>query len=176
MRECECPYLPEKYHYVYYGITEPGSMQEYNPYCPEHGELPREEPGMTDIISRAKELLKDTTPGPWIAADSDIISPDNGFIGTISEYSGLVDGSEEQANAKLAAAAPKMAQALVEETWEYGVEYTGINHGNRHIQWCYGVCDETSFEEAQWEYEKMLKRDMNPRIVRRRVSPLEVIE
>lgn len=38
MSDCECPYLPEKYHYVYYGITEPGSMQEYNPDCPVHGE------------------------------------------------------------------------------------------------------------------------------------------
>lgn len=37
-KECECLYLPEKYHYVYYGITEPGSMQEYNPHCPVHGE------------------------------------------------------------------------------------------------------------------------------------------
>ena len=37
MSDCECPYLPEKYHYVHYGITEPGSMQEYNPDCPVHG-------------------------------------------------------------------------------------------------------------------------------------------
>lgn len=39
MSTCECEYLPEKHHFVYYGITEPGSMQEYNPWCPEHGHL-----------------------------------------------------------------------------------------------------------------------------------------
>lgn len=131
---------------------------------------------MNDIISRAKELLKDATPGPWMAADSDIISPDNGFIGTISEYSGLIDGSEEQANARLVAAAPEMAQVLAEETWEYGVEYTGINHGNRHTEWCPVEHYLTSKEKAELEYKKMEKMRMNPRMVRRRVSSKEVIE
>lgn len=51
MSACECPYLPEKYHFVYYGIPEPGSMQEYNPWCPEHGHLHDE--------ARARTIIDD---------------------------------------------------------------------------------------------------------------------
>lgn len=35
---CKCWPTEEKYHFVYYGATEPGSAWEYNPYCPEHGD------------------------------------------------------------------------------------------------------------------------------------------
>lgn len=38
---CRCWPTPEEQHFVYYGITEPGSAWEYNPYCPEHGDFPR---------------------------------------------------------------------------------------------------------------------------------------
>lgn len=43
--ECTCPYVPEKYHYVYYGITEPSSAQEWDPGCPVHRPyvMPRED-------------------------------------------------------------------------------------------------------------------------------------
>ena len=34
---CLCPMVPEKYHFVHYGATEPGSMYEYNPDCLVHG-------------------------------------------------------------------------------------------------------------------------------------------
>jgi hypothetical protein len=34
---CLCPTVPEKYHFVHYGATEPGSMYEYNPDCLVHG-------------------------------------------------------------------------------------------------------------------------------------------
>lgn len=34
--ECECWPTPEETHYVYYGITEPGSAWEWNPDCPAH--------------------------------------------------------------------------------------------------------------------------------------------
>lgn len=34
--DCTCSVVPEKYHYVYYGTTEPGSMWEWNPDCPVH--------------------------------------------------------------------------------------------------------------------------------------------
>lgn len=35
---CECSIVPEKYHFSHYGATEPGSMYEWNPECPVHGE------------------------------------------------------------------------------------------------------------------------------------------
>lgn len=38
---CLCWPTPEKYHFVYYGATEPGSAMEYNPWCPAHGDKPR---------------------------------------------------------------------------------------------------------------------------------------
>jgi len=34
---CECWVTPEHQHYVYCGITEPGSAIEFNPGCPKHG-------------------------------------------------------------------------------------------------------------------------------------------
>jgi hypothetical protein len=33
---CECWPTPRHMHYVYYGITEPGSAWEWNPDCPVH--------------------------------------------------------------------------------------------------------------------------------------------
>lgn len=33
---CECWVTPREQHYVYYGITEPGSAAEWNPECPKH--------------------------------------------------------------------------------------------------------------------------------------------
>lgn len=38
---CRCWPTPPEYHFVYYGITEPGSAWEYNPHCPAHGDRPR---------------------------------------------------------------------------------------------------------------------------------------
>ena len=35
--ECTCWPTPLKYHFVYFGATEPGSALEYNPDCPQHG-------------------------------------------------------------------------------------------------------------------------------------------
>lgn len=36
--ECECWPTEEKYHFVHFGATEPGSAIEFNPECPQHGE------------------------------------------------------------------------------------------------------------------------------------------
>lgn len=58
---------------------------------------------------------------------------------------------------------------------EYGVEYTGVNHGHRHTgskaSW------HTKLKHAEMEYRQMVKSGMNPRLVARRVStPWEVGE
>lgn len=34
---CACFEVPEKFHTVHYGATEPGSTMEFNPHCPVHG-------------------------------------------------------------------------------------------------------------------------------------------
>lgn len=132
---------------------------------------------MSDIIKDAKQLLGSATPGKWRAADSDIIAEDsNRFIATVSEYSGLDEPSEEYANVQLIAAAPELAQALAEEAWEYGVTYTGLNHGGQHIQWVESTGDtEWDKETLQWLIKRWKKQGQSPKTVRRRVSPPEVI-
>ena len=78
---------------------------------------------MGDVIKDAKQRLEGVAPGKWRAADSDIIAEgSNRFIATVSEYSGLDEPSEEYANVQLIAAAPELAQALAEETWEYSFQ------------------------------------------------------
>jgi hypothetical protein len=36
-KSCLCFDVPEEYHFVFYGVTEPGSALEYNPDCLVHG-------------------------------------------------------------------------------------------------------------------------------------------
>ena len=133
---------------------------------------------MADIIARAKKITgSELYPSPWEFVES----AENQYGDWDDSRLVASNGEDiaydiEDTFGKVLASIPELAEALAEEEWEYGVEYTGVNHGNRHIQWCYGEYDETSFDEVQWEYEKMLKRDMKPRMVRRRVSPKEYIE
>ena len=132
---------------------------------------------MTDIIKGVKKLLDGATPGKWRAADSDIIAKDsNRFIATVSEYSGLDDPSEEYANVQLIAGAPELAQALAEEEYQYGVTYTGLKHGGQHIQWVESTGDtEWDKETLQWLIKRWKKQGQSPKIVRRRVSTVEVV-
>ena len=132
---------------------------------------------MSDIIKDAKQLLDGATPGKWRAADSDIIAEDiNRFIATVSEYSGLDEPSEEYANVQLIAAAPELAQALAEETWEY------TYHIKRQGEWEPTRNMETRREDW-WDdrlevvetVELLRASGFEARIVRRRVSPPEVI-
>ena len=129
---------------------------------------------MSDIIKDAKQLLEDVTPGKWRAADSDIIAEDsNRFIATVSEYSGLDEPSEEYANAQLIASAPELAQALAEETYEYGVTYTGVKHGGHHIEWVEPTGDaEWDKETLQLLIKRWKRKGQSPKVVRRRVSPI----
>lgn len=132
---------------------------------------------MTDIIANAKQLLDGATPGKWRAADSDIIAKDgNRFIATVSEYSGLDEPSEEYANVQLIAGAPELAQALAEEEYQYGVTYIGVNHGGQHIEWVESTGDtEWDKETLQLLIKRWKRKGQSPKVVRRRVSPPEVI-
>lgn len=132
---------------------------------------------MSDIIANAQQLLEGVTSGEWQAADSDIIAEDsNRFIATVSEYSGLDEPSEECANVQLIASAPELAQALAEETWEYtyhiknqgGWEPTRNMETRREDWWDDQI-------EVLETVELLRSRGFEVRIVRRRVSPPEVI-
>ncbi|NME89589.1 hypothetical protein [Corynebacterium stationis] len=132
---------------------------------------------MRDIIKGTKQLLDGVTPGEWQAADSDIIEVNsNRFIATVSEYSGLDELSEEYANTRLIAAAPELAQALAEETYEYQVQ----TRTPRMPTWS-AITDDTL---QKWypedKYNDLIRSKQGSgwvevRALRRRVSPPEVI-
>ena len=131
---------------------------------------------MSDVIANAKQLLEGVTSGKWRAADSDIIAEDsNRFIATVSEYSGLDEPSEEYANVQLIAAAPELAQALAEETWEYAVQ---AKAGSKWEYMQDGFFRDAWFSElrkAKAGARELCSIGKETRIVRRRVSPPEVI-
>ena len=71
---------------------------------------------------------------------------------------------------------PELAQALAEEEWQYGVTYTGVKHGGHHIEWVEPTDDaEWDKETLQLLIKRWKKKGQSPKIVRRRVSPPEVI-
>ena len=66
-------------------------------------------------------------------------------------------------------------ETIAADQIEYGVEYTGVNHGHRHTgsnaSW------HAKREYAEMEYRQMAESGMNPQLVARRVStPWEVEE
>ena len=76
----------------------------------------------------------------------------------------------------LMAAAPEIAQALAEETWEYAAQ------AKRGDSWETCTNSETHLEEwwagkddAEWEAGRLKEQGRETRLVRRRVSPPEVI-
>ena len=119
---------------------------------------------MSDIIKDAKQLLDGATPGPWEVD-----------IDGLEVYS-TVDGdavahAQTPSDADLIAAAPENAQALAEETWEYGVEYTYLT--NRGAEW--RLDPSAGWYKAYRAAERAARTSVQFRIVRRRVSPVEVI-
>lgn len=130
---------------------------------------------MTDIIQDAKRLLDGATPGPWVASD-------NGYIGSTSGvmiHDGQVLG-ETAADTELIAAAPEIAQALAEETWECIVQVKCSDQWRFYIGESRlptdkpGLANGFSKVEHALEFSKM-ETEYPTRVVRRRVSPPEVI-
>ena len=125
---------------------------------------------MTDIIQDAKKLLDCATPGPWEVD-----------IDGLEVYS-TVDGdavahAQTPSDADLIAAAPELAQALAEETWEYSVQIK--DHTD---EWETATNSESHLEEwweskkhAEWAMAEEQEFGEHCRIVRRRVSPPEVV-
>ena len=140
---------------------------------------------MTDIIQRAQSLLEEATPGPWSLDDSfdpgypalhGAPQEENGIIRTpILSYD--ISDDFDPGDADLIAAAPVLAQALAEETYEYSVQikdHTG--------EWETATNSESHLEEwweskkhAEWAMVEEQEFGEHCRIVRRRVSTPEVI-
>ena len=125
---------------------------------------------MSDIIKDAKHLLDGATPAPW-EVDVDGL-----------EVYSTVDGdavahAQTPSDADLIAAAPENAQALAEETWEYSYHVQNTIGMWEHPtpwagetgKWWETKEDAEESALAAHEYGYLI------RIVRRRVSPPEVI-
>ena len=123
---------------------------------------------MSDIIKDAKQLLESTTPAPWVTGGKD--ESGNIYVGNPSEAGNLV-ATAGSADADLIAAAPGLAQALAEETYEYGVEYKYLT--NRGAEW--RLDPDVGWHKTYRDAERAASASVQFRIVRRRVSPPEVI-
>ena len=53
---------------------------------------------------------------------------------------------------------------------EFGVEYTGVNHGGRHVEWYYEDIEGESLENALRSGSRKSLRGKNPKIVYRLTS------
>ena len=144
---------------------------------------------MSDIIANAQKLLDGATPGPW-----ELISGEIHHIQHTPEQctsfrcdhrwpvlseswgeSAAVAAADE--DLALMAAVPEMAQALAEDSWEYSIQlkdHTG--------EWETATNSETHLEEwwedlkyAEWAMAEEQEHGYSCRIVRRRVSPVEVV-
>ena len=71
---------------------------------------------------------------------------------------------------------PELAQALAEEEYQYGVTYIGVKHGGHHVEWVEPSGDAEFDKETLQLLVKLWKGEgQSPKIVRRRVSPPEVV-
>ena len=71
---------------------------------------------------------------------------------------------------------PELAQALAEEEYQYGVTYIGVNHGGHHIEWVENTGDaEWDKDTLQLLVKRWKRKGQSPKVLRRRVSPPEVI-
>ena len=138
---------------------------------------------MTDIIKDAKQLLEGATLGPWEWIGYDLEQTFDAGGAIVMEATcenphlgGVVNVEITPEDERLIAAAPELAQALAEETWEYAVQ---AKIGSR---WEY---KQDGFFRDAWFLElrkaKAGARELRSigketRIVRRRVSPVEEIE
>ena len=126
---------------------------------------------MTDIIKGAKNLLEGATPAPWKVyawerhPDSDVYVAGH----DLAPVTG--DGWIKPADGALIAAAPELAQALSEETYEYGVEYKYLT--DRGAEW--RLDPDVGWHKTYRDAERAASASVQFRIVRRRVSPPEVI-
>ena len=134
---------------------------------------------MSDIIKDAKQLLDGATPGPWvISGEFDPECPElqgapqleNGLL-KVPIISHNIYGDFFPEDGDLIAKSWTNAKALAEETWEYGVEYKYLT--NRGAEW--RLDPSAGWHKAYRAAERAARTSVQFRIVRRRVSPPEVI-
>ena len=137
---------------------------------------------MSDIIKGAKQLLDGATPAPWewvgysLEAEHGMVL-DFQCVTAFGQSGALREVEVTPEDEVLIAAAPELAQALAEETYEYSIQlkdHTG--------EWETATNSETHLEEwwedrkyAEWAMEEEQEHGYSCRLVRRRVSPPEVI-
>ena len=136
---------------------------------------------MSDVIANAKNLLDGATLAPWEWVGYSLES-EHGMVldfQCVTEF-GMNGATREvevtPEDEELIAAAPELAQALAEETWEY------TYHIKRQGEWEPTRNMETDREDW-WDdrlevvetVELLRASGFEARIVRRRVSPPEVI-
>ena len=134
---------------------------------------------MSDIIKDAKQLLDEATPAPWVVYERSFGVID--AIGPIERDP--AEGLDvDSGSAELAAAAPELAQALAEETWEYAVAFKSTNglgyldRSGKPQPWPLLAAWYLTKEIAQVALINSEYRKETLCIVRRRVSPVEVID
>lgn len=148
---------------------------------------------MSDIIANAQKLLDGATPGPWELINGEIhqiqhtpeqctsIRCDHRcpvLSESWGESAAVVAADEDLA---LMAAVPEMAQALAEESYEYIVQVHREGRWQFYIGESISPTDKPGLavgflqEKYALEFSKM-ETKRPTRIVRRRVSPVEVID
>ena len=136
---------------------------------------------MSDIIKGAKQLLDGATPAPWewvgysLEAERSMVL-DFQCVTAFGQSGALREVEVTPEDEVLIAAAPELAQALAEETWEYSAQV------KRGESWKTCTNSETHLEEwwadkdnAEWAAGRLQEQGHKTRLVRRRVSPPEVI-
>ena len=139
---------------------------------------------MSDVIKDAKQLLEAATPGPWvISGEFDPECPElqgapqleNGLL-KVPIISHDIYGDFFPEDGDLIAKSWTNAKALAEETWEYSYQEL------RGDEWETAFNDVTHLEEwwpkksdVDWIVEEARKHGYVCRLVRRRVSPPEVV-
>ena len=126
---------------------------------------------MSDIIQHAKELLDGATPAPWEHyKDHGIVCLASGGMAIATDIN--------PGDAQLIAAAPEHTEALAEETWEYSYHVQNTmgtwEHPTAHAgdpeKWWDNRAEAEESALAAHEYGYPI------RLIRRRVSPPEVIQ
>ena len=141
---------------------------------------------MSDIIKDAKQLLDGATPGPWELISGEIhqiqhipeqctsIRCDHRWPVLSESWGESAAVVAEDEDLALMAAVPELAKALAEEAWEYTQEiyFNGKWQPIYEDLWFETPeeCDDLWLGIEPWKYH-----DEPLRIVRRRVSPPEVI-
>ena len=138
---------------------------------------------MNDIVKDARQLLEGATPGPWewIGYDLEQTFEAGGAIVMDAtcenpHLGGVVNVEITPEDERLIAAAPELAQALAEETWEYSFQILRRDEWEHASDRIPGV-DEwfPSKYVADFIMDAAQKSGYVCRLVRRRVSPPEVI-